>query len=198
MVSFASLYPTQIWNKHGLIGLVFMAAVVYALYYLYMYLSQRGSTSVRSSEKMSDASGNPAAAAASSNMMQQPNGPQPSIAGGNEMYASPNEPAQSGGYFRKPQQNPSDLLPKDVNSSWATFSPSGKGEFSDVSLLRAGYLQDMSGLTAQYSGSMRNSSQDLRSEPPVPITHESLFNKPTIARDNSFQPRSFEIGQGAL
>lgn len=49
-------------------------------------------------------------------------------------------PAQdSGAYVPIATANPSDLLPNDVNSTWASLNPSNQGDIRNPDLLQAGY-----------------------------------------------------------
>jgi len=67
--------------------------------------------------------------------------------------------------FKKKQvTNPTDLLPKDMNSEWGALNPSGAGELSGVNLLKSGYH---SGIDTKGS-SLRNSNLQIRDEPPNP------------------------------
>jgi hypothetical protein len=85
-------------------------------------------------------------------------------------------------------QNPNDLLPRNGNNNW--LSPNGKGELSNVSLLKAGYHLGIDTV----SSSLRNANLQLRSEPPNPQNQVGPWNQTTITPEVG-RP-SLEIGQG--
>ena len=90
-------------------------------------------------------------------------------------------------------QNPDDLLPKGgSNSEWAKLNPDGKGELSNINLLKAGYHIgiDTVGQT------LRNANLQIRSEPPNPVVYAGPWNQSTIEPDPFRAP--FEIGSGSL
>ena len=106
----------------------------------------------------------------------------------NGMKTTQNFPV-SGNSKTKPQ-NPNDLLPRDKNSEWAKLNPSGKGELSNINLLKAGYHIgiDTVGQT------LRNANLQIRSEPPNPQLNVGPWNQSTITPD--FMRPPLEIGIG--
>ena len=86
--------------------------------------------------------------------------------------------------------NPSDLLPKDTNSQWAQLNPAGKGDLSNINLLKAGAII---GIDTK-GQSLRNSNLSIRSEPPNPQVTTGIWNQSTITPD--FMRPPLEIGQG--
>jgi hypothetical protein len=86
--------------------------------------------------------------------------------------------------------NPSDLLPKDMNSQWAQLNPAGSADFKNVNLLQAGYLigKDTIG------SSLKNANLQLRSEDANPTTAVSPWGNTTIEPDTMRRP--LEIGTG--
>jgi len=123
-------------------------------------------------------------------------GPRPSDSlGQNEVFASANgistsTPGMPTSCNKPSIQNPSELLPKDSNSEWAQLNPSGKGELSNINLLKAGYHIgiDTVGQT------LRNSNLQIRSEPPNPQLYVGPWNTSTIEPD--FMRPPLELGQG--
>jgi len=110
---------------------------------------------------------------------------------GNEVYSSINDPSNLSG-MPPCNQNPADLLPSDANSQWAELNPSGKGELSNINLLKAGYQIGIDSI----GSSLRNANLQIRSEPPNPqIPGVSIWNNSTISHDQ-LRP-SLEIGQGS-
>ena len=86
--------------------------------------------------------------------------------------------------------NPADLLPKDNNSQWAQLNPAGKGDLSNINLLKAGYhiVIDTVGQ------SLRNANLQIRSEPPNPQVNTGIWQQSTITPD--FMRPPLEVGQG--
>ena len=115
--------------------------------------------------------------------------------GQNEVFASANGmqtsmPGMPSSCSKPNIQNPSELLPKDSNSQWAQLNPSGKGELSNINLLKAGYHIgiDTVGQT------LRNANLQIRSEPPNPQINVGPWNQSTIESD--FMRPPLNIGQG--
>ena len=114
--------------------------------------------------------------------------------GQNEVYA--NVPAGSStttyGLTPTPPQrgnyDPSELLPKDVNSQWAQLNPAGSADFKNVNLLKAGYLIGIDTV----GSTLRNANLQERSEPPNPTTTVSPWSNSTIEPDLMRVP--LEIG----
>lgn len=108
----------------------------------------------------------------------------PGSAGGNAMTGIP---ANCSG---KPTANPSDLLPRDNNSSWS-MNPQGSGDFMGVNFLNAGYMIG----TDTVGSSLRNANLQVRSEPPNPQISVGPWNNSTIEGDPFRRP--LEIGCGS-
>jgi hypothetical protein len=84
---------------------------------------------------------------------------------------------------------PADLLPSDNNSGWG-LKPMGTGDFMGVNFLNAGYLIGVDTI----GSSLRNSNQQVRSEPPNPQIIVSPWHNTTIEPDVFRQP--LEVGCG--
>lgn len=84
--------------------------------------------------------------------------------------------------------NPSELLPKDVNSQWAQLNPSGQGMLTNINLLKAGYHIGIDSV----GQTLRNANLQLRSEPPNPQLNVGPWNQSTISPD--FLRVPLEIG----
>lgn len=112
--------------------------------------------------------------------------------GQNEVFASVNgsgasvSTAPAGGSV----QNPSDLLPKDVNGQWAQLNPSGAGDLSNINLLKAGYHIGIDTI----GSSLRNANLQERSEPPNPQLSVSIWNQSTITPDILRVPLEINAG----
>ena len=114
--------------------------------------------------------------------------------GQNEVYASVNDSQSSGSGPSTSHtgiQNPSELLPKDTNGQWAQLNPSGKGDLSNINLLKAGYHIGIDTI----GQSLRNANLQERSEPPNPQLNVGPWNQSTITPD--FLRVPLEIGSGA-
>lgn len=88
-------------------------------------------------------------------------------------------------------QDPSELLPKDVNNEWARLNPSGNGELTQVNLLKAGYHIGIDTI----GQSLRNANLQIRSEPPNPQLNVGPWNQSTITPD--FMRVPLELGVGS-
>ena len=82
--------------------------------------------------------------------------------------------------MNKPASNPSDLLPNDMNNSWANLNPVGNADLRNINLLNPSQL---TGINTQGS-SLRNPNLQLRSEPPNPRSNTNCpWNISTIEAD---------------
>ncbi len=90
-----------------------------------------------------------------------------------------------------PKMNPSDLLPNDTNSSWASVNPASQS-VAGVNFLDA---TETIGVNT-VSSSLRNSNLQIRSEPIIPKADIGPWNQSTI--ESNIYQRPLEIGQGAL
>ena len=103
-------------------------------------------------------------------------------------------PAQFGsaespsGCYPRDQLTPSELMPKDMNTTWAEQNPMGAGSLKGKNFLSAGALIGVNTV----GQSLRNSNLQIRSEPPCPQNAVSIWNTSTIPPDTSHRP--LEIG----
>jgi hypothetical protein len=175
-----SISLKKLWNDHSDIGNIIIAVIVlYGLYMLFTNLRKKGfagSEMMSQDRKGAYSSGNGGS------------GPQPAQEGGNEIYTSVSESNQAP--MQASSQNPADLLPKDNNSQWAQLNPAGKGDLSNINLLKAGYHIGIDTI----GQTLRNPNLQLRSEPPNPQVNTGPWNQTTIESD--YMRPSFEIGQG--
>jgi hypothetical protein len=84
--------------------------------------------------------------------------------------------------------NPKDLLPRDSNSEFSKLNPSGAGDLSNVSLLKAGHHIGINTV----GQSLRNANLQLRSDPPNPKMEVGPWNHSTISGDPYRRP--LELG----
>ena len=94
---------------------------------------------------------------------------------------------QPAGCYPRDQVTPSELLPKDANSTWAQQNPMGTGSLKGKNFLSAGALIGVNTV----GQSLRNANYQLRSEPPNPQVPVTVFNVPTIEPD--LNRRALEI-----
>lgn len=83
------------------------------------------------------------------------------------------------GCYPRDQLTPSELLPRDNNSTWAQQNPMGTGSLKGKNFLSAGALIGVNTV----GQSLRNANLQLRSEPPNPQVSVSVFNQSTIEPD---------------
>jgi hypothetical protein len=184
-----SSYFKKLWSEYGIGAIIVLLIIAYGVSLLAKNLTSKGKSG---SENMTETSNS-----AYKNKKEMTSGPQPSDAlGQNEVYASVNgisTPTQGipTSCSKQNIQNPSDLLPKDNNSKWAQLNPSGKGELSNINLLKAGYHIgiDTVGQT------LRNANLQIRSEPPNPQLYVGPWNNTTISPD--FMRPPLEIGSSS-
>ena len=115
--------------------------------------------------------------------------------GQNEVYSNVPEGSTTTTYGLPPtgrknnaSYDPSELLPKDVNSQWAQLNPAGSADFKNVNLLKAGHLIGIDTI----GSTLRNANLQERSEPPNPTTSVSPWLNTTIEPDLMRLP--LEIG----
>lgn len=114
--------------------------------------------------------------------------------GQNEIYSNVPAGSMTNTYGLAPtakpgaMYDPSELLPKDVNSQWAQLNPAGSADFKNVNLLKAGYLIGIDTI----GSTLRNANLQERSEPPNPTAAVSPWLNTTIEPDLMRLP--LEIG----
>ncbi len=87
--------------------------------------------------------------------------------------------------------DPTQLLPKDVNSEWSQVNPRGSGQLQNINLLSAGSLIGINTV----GSTLRNPNLQVRSEPANPQTYNGPWMNSTIQPDLMRVP--LEIGQGS-
>lgn len=173
----------KFWNDNGIGGVLIALVFAYIIYMFFNNLMSKGSmgselmTQERQKAYNNNTSGNPA--------------PSEDVAtSGNEVYSSVNDPSNLSG-MPPCNQNPADLLPSDANSQWAELNPSGKGELSNINLLKAGSMIGIDTI----GQSLRNANLQLRSEPINPQVPTGPWLQSTITPDLMRIP--LELGQGS-
>jgi hypothetical protein len=184
----------KLWNDYGIGAILVLIIIAYVVSLFTNYLSSKGSYGYESNDTMPEQYKNPSSAASSPSETGY-NVLASDSAGHNEVFSSANgiQTTMHGvpsSCSQTNMQNPSELLPKDVNNQWAQLNPSGKGELSNVNLLKAGYHIgiDTVGQT------LRNANLQIRSEPPNPQLYVGPWNQSTIEPD--FMRPPLEIGSG--
>ena len=97
----------------------------------------------------------------------------------------------SAGSCNQKTTDPSDLLPKDMNSDWSNVNPAN-ADLKNINLLSAGQLIGINTV----GSSLRNPSLQERSEPVIPKTNIGPWNNSTIDADTFRRP--LEIGTSNL
>lgn len=88
------------------------------------------------------------------------------------------QPASQSGYSAQSVVNPSDLLPKDVNSQWTTLNPVNQG-VTTPDLLQAGYHIGLDTI----GQTLKNPNLQLRSDPVIPKKDIGPWNQSTYEPD---------------
>jgi len=169
-----SISLKKIMNDYGIGVILILLIVAYGVASFTGYLSNKGLSGLEYNSGMSS-------------QYKSGSGPAPANpAGQNEVYASVN----AGGSSSSPQtiSNPSELLPNDTNSQWAQLNPTGKGELTNINLLKAGYHIGIDTI----GQTLRNANLQIRSEPPNPQLPTGPWNQSTISPD--FMRPPLEIG----
>jgi len=182
----------KLWNDYGIGAIIVLFIIAYGVSLLAKYLSSKGTYGYENNQNMqqqykkspqgaSRGSGNGVRAAeplGQNEVFASANGAQTSMPGLPQSCSTPGI------------NNPSELLPKDTNSQWAQLNPSGKGELSNVNLLKSGYHIGIDTV----GQSLRNANLQIRSEPPNPQLYVGPWNQSTIESD--FMRPPLEIGSG--
>ena len=93
-------------------------------------------------------------------------------------------------YTVSPTANPVDLLPKDVNSKWASLNNLNGANINMPDLLQAGVHIGLDTI----GQSLRNANLQERSDPIIPVVDTGPWHKSTIEPDYGRVP--LEIGDG--
>jgi hypothetical protein len=106
--------------------------------------------------------------------------------------AAPIAPAT--GYATQPVANPTDLLPKDVNSKWSALNPTAmnQGDILMPDLLQAGYHIGLDTI----GQTLRNPNLQLRSDPVIQKSDIGPWNQSTIEPDFGRVPLELGTCQG--
>jgi len=91
----------------------------------------------------------------------------------------PTESKAVGGDYVGKSVDPSDLLPQDQNSQWATLNPVNQGNVAVPDLLQAGYHIGLDTI----GQSLRNANLQLRSDPVISKDDVGPWNQSTIEPD---------------
>jgi hypothetical protein len=118
---------------------------------------------------------------------------QPSVKETSAQYVVAPPPAgpvanQAGAYVAQPVTNPSDLLPNDANSQWASLNPSAVSAGGMPDLLQAGYHIGLDTI----GQTLKNANLQLRSDPIIPKQNVGPWNNSTYEPDLGRVP--LEIG----
>ena len=178
----------KLWNDYGLGIIVVLLIVAYSFSQLAGYLSDKGAIGNEMNSSMPHQYKD-----TNTQHHEMVKASQP--LGENEVFSSANGvetsmPGLPTSCAQPNIQDPSELLPHDDNSQWAQLNPTGKGELSNINLLKAGYHIGIDTI----GQSLRNSNLQVRSEPPNPQLNIGPWNQSTIEPD--FMRPPLEIGAG--
>lgn len=178
----------KLWNDYGLGIIVVLLLVAYCFSIFANYLTSKGNSGTETNQDMQSQYKNTHTNYTNSVLPSQP-------LGENEVFASANGtktsmPGLPTSCTKPNIQNPAELLPKDQNSQWAQLNPTGKGDLSNINLLKAGYHIGIDTI----GQSLRNGNLQVRSEPPNPQLNVGPWNQSTIEPD--FMRPPLEIGSG--
>jgi hypothetical protein len=109
---------------------------------------------------------------------------------GNVSASSAVQPVSQGGYTTQNVVNPTDLLPVDQNSQWASLNPVNQGNPITPDLLQAGYHIGLDTI----GQSLKNPNLQLRSDPYIPKAPVGPWNQSTYEPDLMRVP--LEVGCG--
>ena len=126
---------------------------------------------------------------------QAPNTPSapraPKVDGADKKNVGAVQPvANAGGYSSQAVANPSDLLPSDKNSQWASLNPVNQGNVNTPDLLQAGYHIGLDTI----GQTLKNPNLQLRSDPIIPKKEIGPWNQSTYEPDLMRVP--LEVGCG--
>ena len=117
--------------------------------------------------------------------------PNAGVTSGNDLAESAAvQPAAIGGYTTQHVANPTDLLPVDQNSQWASLNPVNQGNPMTPDLLQAGYHIGLDTI----GQTMKNPNLQLRSDPYIPKAAVGPWNQSTYEPDLMRVP--LEVGVG--
>jgi hypothetical protein len=179
----------KLWNDYGIGAIIILLVISYVVYSFAGYLGAKGMPGNESNAQMQSQYKQDSPSYSGAVQPSEPLGQNEVFASANGMQTSmPGMPSSCS----KPNiQNPAELLPKDNNSQWAQLNPSGKGELSNINLLKSGYHIGIDTV----GQSLRNANLQMRSEPPNPQLNTGPWNQTTITPD--FQRVPLEIGSGS-
>ena len=100
------------------------------------------------------------------------------------------QPVAQGGYASQNVVNPTELLPTDQNSQWASLNPVNQGNPITPDLLQAGYHIGLDTI----GQTMKNPNLQLRSDPYIPKAAVGPWNQSTYEPDLMRVP--LEVGCG--
>lgn len=98
--------------------------------------------------------------------------------------------AGTGNYTSQQVAEPSDLLPKDSNSQWASLNPIGNGQVAMPDLLQAGYHIGLDTI----GQTLKNANLQLRSDPLIEKKEVGPWNMSTYEADYGRVPLELGVG----
>ncbi len=178
----------KLWNDYGIGAIIVLLIIAYGVSVFAGYLSSKTVYGSESNQSMQSQYKQTNSQMSAGVVPSEP-------LGQNEVFASANGtqtsmPGIPSSCNAQNVQNPAELLPKSSDSQWAQLNPSGKGELSNINLLKAGYHIGIDTI----GQTLRNANLQIRSEPPNPQLNVGPWNQSTISPD--FLRPPLEIGSG--
>lgn len=96
----------------------------------------------------------------------------------------------TGNYTAQSVASPSDLLPQDSNSQWASLNPIGNGQVAMPDLLQAGYHIGLDTI----GQTLKNANLQLRSDPIIAKSDVGPWNQSTYEADYGRVPLELGVG----
>ena len=179
----------KLWNDYGIGAIIILLILAAGVSMFANYLSNKGSVGYENNRAMQMQYKNTNQQYSASVKPSEP-------LGQNEVFSSANGvttsmPGIPSSCSQPNIQNPAELLPNNnTDNQWAQLNPSGKGDLSNINLLKAGYHIGIDTI----GQSLRNANLQIRSEPPNPQLNVGPWNQTTIEPD--FMRPPLEIGSG--
>ena len=142
------------------------------------------------SDNMASGSSNMYGPGPNPNLVPPNNGGSLAVSGNMPESSHAVQPVAQGGYTTQNVVSPSDLLPTDQNSQWASLNPVNQGNPITPDLLQAGYHIGLDTI----GQSLKNPNLQLRSDPYIPKSVVGPWNQSTYEPDLLRVP--LEVGCG--
>ena len=147
---------TETFKNNNVLSILFLVVVVYALFVVYQYLSDKGVVGYEGNTQR-----------------RQPSPSHDTPTGGGAI-TEPFGEVNNGGAVTSSNESVEHLLPQDSNKQWNDLNPIGSSPLNGVNLLDAGHH------IGTISQVKRNMNLQFRPEPSIPIVNTGPWNNSTI------------------